>query len=411
MLLKELNLPDIEKYALPVSAPGQLIGEATRNLGKWVRDLMKKNPDNFLLFCPDETNSNRFNNVFEVTDRRYLGEVLDSDENLAADGRVFEVLSEHLCQGWLEGYLLSGRHGFFPCYEAFALIIDSMLNQHAKWLKACGELPWRKSVASLNYLLTSHAWRQDHNGYSHQGPGFIESVLQKKSSVARIYLPPDANTLLCITERCFKSKDKVNLIVAGKQPMPQWLNFKEAKKHCDKGAGIWNFASNDGGDPDLIFAAAGDTPTFESLAAIWLLRKSIPEIKIRFVNIVDLFSLEPREIHPHGLTEKEYETLFGSKTPVIFAFHGHPRVIHELTYKRDNNAQMHVHGYIEEGTTTTPFDMVVCNRMSRYDLAINALHRCAKFEDVALIKEWEGDLKKHKKFIVEHGVDMPEVSK
>jgi len=411
LILKELSLPAIDEYAISIETPGATIGEATRQMGKWVSQIMVSNPNNFLLFCPDETNSNRFGNAFDITTRRYLGKTLESDESLGADGRVFEVLSEHLCQGWLEGYLLTGRHGLFPCYEAFALIIDSMLNQHAKWLKACKELPWRKPISSLNYVLTSHAWRQDHNGYSHQGPGFIESVLQKKGSVARIYLPVDANTLLAVAEHCFQTKDMINLIVAGKQPMPQWLSLKEARAHCAQGIGIWDFASTKG-EPDLIMACAGDTPTLETLAATWLIRKEFPDLNVRVINVIDLFTLETHDIHSHGLDKEDYEALFGSDIPVIFAFHGHPRVIHELTYKRANNHHFHVHGYIEEGTTTTPFDMVVCNRMSRYHLAINALHRCPKVKSFAgdTIAKFQETLVRHKAYIQKHGVDLPEVT-
>ncbi|MCB1080953.1 MAG: phosphoketolase family protein, partial [Chlamydiia bacterium] len=397
LLLKELKLPDYTQYAVSVPKPGSVRGEATRELGKLVRDIMKENPDNFRLFCPDETNSNRLNHVFEVTGRTYLGEILTSDEDLAHDGRVMEVLSEHLCQGWLEGYLLTGRHGLFPCYEAFALIVDSMLNQHGKWLKACLELPWRKPIPSLNYLLTSHAWRQDHNGFSHQGPGFIESVMQKKATVARIYLPPDANTLLAVSSHCLKSKNYINLIISGKQPMPQWLTMKEAKAHTEKGASVWEWAS-DQGEPDLVLAAAGDTPTQEILAAVSILKKRFPELKIRVVNVVDLFTLIPHARHPHGFDDETFEALFTKDKPVIFAFHGHPRVIHELIYSRENPHRFHVRGYIEEGTTTTPFDMVVCNHMSRFHLAMEALHRTPKMKSVAgdFIDTCKKTLEKHK---------------
>ncbi|WP_420420704.1 phosphoketolase [Simkania sp.] len=411
LLLKELSIPETANYEVKVSSPGSVIAEATRELGKLVRDIMKENGNNFRVFCPDETNSNRFNHVFEVTGRTYLGEIFDSDDDLSNEGRVMEVLSEHLCQGWLEGYLLTGRHGIFPCYEAFALIVDSMLNQHGKWLKACQELPWRKPIASLNYLLTSHAWRQDHNGYSHQGPGFIESVMQKKCSIARIYLPPDANCLLEVGKHCLESKNYINLIVSGKQPMPQWLNMKQAKEHCTKGASIWDWASNDQGHPDVIMASAGDTPTLETLAAISILRKKFPDLKIRMVNVVDLFTLMPHSRHPHGFDEETFESLFGSDTPVIFAFHGHPRVIHELTYKRSHPHRFHVRGYIEEGTTTTPFDMVVCNQMSRFHLAVEALHHLPHMKSVAgdFITECKQKLDDHKVYIYEHGEDIPEV--
>lgn len=412
-LMKPLILPDFRKYALDVKEPGSVIGEATRELGKFVRDIFTLNEknQNFRLFCPDETNSNRFSHVFDVTDRMYLGQIFDYDDHLSNEGRVMEVLSEHMCQGWLEGYLLSGRHGIFPCYEAFALIVDSMLNQHAKWLKACNELPWRKPISSLNYLLTSHAWRQDHNGYSHQGPGFIESIMQKKAHVARIYLPPDANCLLSVGNHCLGSQNMVNLIVSGKQPMPQWLSMPEAEKHCSKGLSIWDFASNDAGNPDVVMATAGDTPTLEMLAAISYLRQAFPDLKIRMINVVDLFTLEPHTIHPHGLDQTAFADLFTEDKPVIFGFHGHPRVIHELVYKRPNGERFHVHGYIEEGTTTTPFDMVVCNLMSRFHLAKSALHHIPylKSKTDAFMQMCDEKLAEHKKYIQIHGEDMPEI--
>jgi len=410
LLMKDLKIPDFTQYAVKVPNPGSVIGEATRELGKLLRDIMRGNPDNFRLFCPDETNSNRLNHVFEVTGRTYLGDILDSDESLAHDGRVMEVLSEHLCQGWLEGYLLTGRHGIFPCYEAFALIVDSMLNQHGKWLKACRELPWRKPIPSLNYLLTSHAWRQDHNGFSHQGPGFIESVMQKKSTVARIYLPPDANCLLAMGSHCLKSKNYINLIISGKQPMPQWLNMKDAKAHCEKGSSVWEWASDEG-EPDVVMAAGGDTPTLETMAAVSILKKHFPDLKIRVINVVDLFTLIPHVRHPHGFDEETFEALFTNDKPVIFAFHGHPRVIHELIYARENPHRFHVRGYIEEGTTTTPFDMVVCNHMSRFHLAMEVLHRTPKMKSIAgdFIEECKKTLEKHKSYIYEYGEDLPEV--
>lgn len=411
LLRKDLKLPDFREYAIDVPSPGAVTGEATRQLGKYTRDLMVKNPDNFRLFCPDETNSNRFNNVFDVTGRMYQGKIFDFDDSLSHEGRVMEVLSEHLCQGWLEGYLLSGRHGIFPCYEAFAMIIDSMVNQHGKWLKACEELPWRKPISSLNYLLTSHAWRQDHNGYSHQGPGFIESILQKKADIARIYLPPDANCLLSMGNHCIKSKNYINLIVAGKQPMPQWLNMEEAEKHCTEGISSWKWASSDKGLPDLIMASAGDVPTLEILAAISILREEFPNLKIKMINVVDLFTLLPKEDHSHGISASDFEKLFTKTTPVVFAFHGHPRVIHELVYKRPNDKRFHVHGYLEEGTTTTPFDMTVCNKMSRFHLAMNAINRLPHMQSQAkkFIEKCEEKLKKHKEYIQEHGEDMPEI--
>ena len=411
LLLKELKFPNYKQYALDIRSPGATEGEATRELGKFVRDIMKENGDNFRVFCPDETNSNRLNHLFEVSKRMFIGELQEGDEDLSSDGRVMEVLSEHLCQGWLEGYLLTGRHGLFPCYEAFALIVDSMLNQHCKWLKACLELPWRKPIASLNYLLTSHAWRQDHNGYSHQGPGFIESVMQKKSSVARIYLPPDTNSLLSIADHCFRSKNYVNLIIAGKQPMPQWLDMESAIEHCQKGVSNWEWASNDHGNPDVIFAAAGDIPTLEMLAAVQYLREGFPDLQYRVINVIDLFTLIPNHDHPHGLDEKSFDQLFTKDKPVIFAFHGHPKVIHELVYHRKNPERFHVQGYLEEGTTTTPFDMVVCNKMSRFHLAMKALQYIPrlKADSGDFIEECERKLKKHQSYIFEHGEDMPEV--
>jgi xylulose-5-phosphate/fructose-6-phosphate phosphoketolase len=403
ILLKDLALPDYRPYGIEVTAPGAVTGEATRELGKWLRDVMVENRDNFRVMCPDETASNRLTALFEVTNRMYLGDVLPSDDHLADDGRVMEVLSEHLCQGWLEGYLLTGRHGMFPCYEAFALIVDSMLNQHAKWLKACRELPWRKPIASLNYLLTSHAWRQDHNGYSHQGPGFIESVLEKKATVARIYLPPDANCLLSVADHCLRSRDYVNLIVAGKQPMPQWLTMDQAHAHCSLGASRWDWASSPGA-PELVLAAAGDTPTLEILAARRLLEKAAPDVRVQMVNVVDLTVLMPKEVHPHGLDERDYIHLFPEKVPVVFAFHGHPRVIDELVYDRPGG-RFTVRGYVEEGTTTTPFDMVVCNRMSRFHLATEAMRLLGRDPD----PKWQETLVEHKKYIHAHGEDLPEI--
>lgn len=411
VLRKDLKMPDFGLYGLKVTAPGSEKGEATRELGKFVRDIMKENEDNFRVFCPDETNSNRLNHLFDVTDRMFVGEDKEGDESLSSKGRVMEVLSEHLCQGWLEGYLLTGRHGLFPCYEAFALIVDSMLNQHGKWLKACLELPWRQPIASLNYLLTSHAWRQDHNGYSHQGPGFIESVLQKKSQIARIYLPPDANCLLATADHCLRSKNYINLIIAGKQPMPQWLDMPSAIEHCKRGISHWDWASNDGGDPDVIFAAAGDTPTLETMAAVEKLNRHFPDLKIRVINVVDLFTLLRNDDHPHGLDDETFNGLFTVDKPVIFSFHGHPRVIHELKYRRPNPDRFHVGGYIEEGTTTTPFDMVVCNEISRYHLMMKALKFIPRLKAEAgdFFEHCDRVLKRHKAYIREHGEDMPEI--
>ena len=413
LLLKDLNLPDYTKYAADVPSPGAVIGEATRELGKYLRDVFKLNEaeHNFRLFCPDETNSNRLNHVFEATGRTYLGEVLDSDEDLSADGRVMEVLSEHLCEGWLEGYLLTGRHGLFPCYEAFIQVVDSMVSQHAKWIKVCNELPWRKPIASLNLLLTSHAWRQDHNGYSHQGPGFIETLLEKRGSVARIYLPPDTNCLLSVADHCLRSRNYVNLIIAGKQPEPQWLDMPAAQEHCARGASAWEWASNDEGSPDVILAAAGDAPTLEVLAATSLLRQLLPELRVRVVNVVDLFALIAHRDHPHGFDERSFSELFTETTPVVFAFHGYPRVIHQLVYRRPNPGRFHVRGYIEEGTTTTPFDMVVSNGMSRFQLAIEALHHAPRLQSRAggIIAQFQEKLAEHETYVREHGEDLPEV--
>jgi xylulose-5-phosphate/fructose-6-phosphate phosphoketolase len=413
LLLRPLELPDVGPYAVDVRRPGATLGEATRELGKYLRDVFKLNEAgrNFRIVCPDETTSNRLDAVFEVTGRTHLGPVLPTDDHLAVDGRVMEVLSEHMCQGWLEGYLLTGRHGLFPSYEAFALIVDSMVNQHAKWLAACEEVPWRKPVASLNYLLTSHAWRQDHNGFSHQGPGFIESIITKRSSAARIYLPPDANCLLSVMDHCLRSTNYVNLVIADKQPMPQWLDMNAARAHCARGASVWEWASNDEGRPDVVLAAAGDVPTQEILAAVWLLRRGLPELRVRVVNVVDLLTLMPRADHPHGLDAVAFGELFTESAPVVFAFHGHPRVIHELAYRRPDSPRFHVRGYIERGTTTTPFDMVVCNKMSRYHLAIEALHRTPKVQSWAgaLIAQFEKALLEHAAHIREHGQDMPEV--
>ena len=411
LLKKKLKMPDYRDYALDVPEPGAVIGEATRELGKFIRDIFKNNPDNFRLFCPDETNSNRFNHVFDVTGRMYLGKIFDYDDALSHEGRVMEVLSEHLCQGWLEGYLLTGRHGIFPCYEAFALIIDSMATQHAKWLKACRELPWRKPIASLNYLLTSHVWRQDHNGFSHQGPGFIDTIIQQKPATARIYLPPDANCLLTVSNHCLNSEGYINLMIAGKQPSPQWLSMKEAEEHCKKGISTWKWASNDRGSPDVVFASCGDVPTMETLAAINHLEREFPNLQIRMVNVVDLFTLIPNEVHTHGLTDDAFNQLFTKSAPVIFAFHGHPRIIHELVYRRANQERFHVHGFIGEGTTTTPFDMVVSNKISRLHLAMNAVFRIPHMESKAkkFIAMCEEKLKEHRKYVDENGQDMPEI--
>jgi len=413
-LLVALDLPDFTDYALDIHEPGAQIAESTRVMGTFLRDIFRKNDHqkNFRIFCPDETNSNRLNEVFEVTNRCSVGKIIDIDDHIAPDGRVMEVLSEHMCQGWLEGYLLTGRHGLFPCYEAFATIVDSMLSQHAKWLKMCSEIPWRVPISSLNYLLTSHAWRQDHNGYSHQGPGFIDSLMSKKSSVVRIYLPPDANCLLWVADHCLRTRGYINLIVAGKQPELQWLDMDSARKHCSKGVSVWEWASNDKGEePDVVLGCAGDVPTLETIAAAWLLRKHIPELRTRVVNVVDLMTLHLHRDHPHGLDESSFRDMFTDTVPVVFAFHGYPRVIHELVYRRPEAERFHVQGYIEEGTTTTPFDMVVCNGMSRYHLAIEVLHRVGRMQSRSgdLINYFNEKLDEHRRYVPIHGEDMPEI--
>jgi len=413
-LLKELVLPDFNKYAVKVNEPGVEISEATRNLGKYLREIFVLNETNrnFRLFSPDETSSNRLESVFEVTDRCFMEKIFPNDDHLSQNGRVMEVLSEHLCQGWLEGYLLTGRHGLFPCYEAFVTIIDSMFNQHAKWIKSANEISWRKPIASLNYLVTSHSWRQDHNGYSHQGPGFIDTVVNKKSTVIRIYLPPDSNTLLAVMDHCLQSKNYVNLVVAGKQPQLQWLDMPAAIAHCKQGASVWEWASNDNGnEPDIVLACAGDVPTLETVAAACLLRRHLPELKVRVVNVVDLMSLSPKASHPHGLNEKIFESLFTSSAHVIFAFHGYVRIIHDLVHGRPDPSRFHVRGFMEEGTTTTPFDMVVLNNMSRFQLAAEAVRRAPFISEkaIAFIEYCENKLKEHKKYIYENLDDMPEI--
>jgi xylulose-5-phosphate/fructose-6-phosphate phosphoketolase len=413
-LLIDLKLPDFTVYAVDVSSPGTVRAEATRDLGRYLRDVFEKNEadQNFRLFCPDETSSNRLDAVFEVTNRCSVRRIIESDDHIAPDGRVMEVLSEHLCQGWLEGYLLAGRHGLFPCYEAFVTIVDSMLNQHAKWLKTSRELSWRHPVSSLNYLLTSHAWRQDHNGYSHQGPGFMDTVINKKSTIVRIYLPPDANCLLSVVDHCLRSRDYVNVIVAGKQPELQWLDMDAARRHCARGASVWSWAGNDeGGDPDVVLACAGDVPTLEAVAAAWLLRKHLPELRLRVVNVVDLMVLSPPAYHPHGMDPEGFLEMFTESAPVIFAFHGYRRMIHDLVHGRPNPERFHVRGYMEEGTTTTPFDMVVVNGISRYHLAMEALRRVPRFQSQAmrLIEYFESKLMEHHLYIQEHLEDMPEI--
>jgi xylulose-5-phosphate/fructose-6-phosphate phosphoketolase len=376
LLLRDLDLPDFRDYAVAVAVPGTGATEATRVLGGYLRDVITRNPGSFRLLGPDETASNRLQAVFEVTDRAFDGEIVEGDDHLAPDGRVMEVLSEHLCQGWLEGYLLTGRHGLFNCYEAFIHIVDSMFNQHAKWLKVSREIPWRRPIASLNYLLSSLVWRQDHNGFSHQDPGFIDHVVNKKAEIIRVYLPPDANTLLSVADHCLRSRDYVNVIVAGKQPAPDWLDADAAVIHCARGAGIWEWASNDtGGEPDVVLACCGDIPTLEVLAATDLLRRHLPELTVRVVNVVDLMRLQPETEHPHGMSDAEFDALFTVTRPVIFAYHGYPWLIHRLTYRRHGHENWHVRGYKEEGTTTTPFDMVMLNDLDRYHLVIDVIDR------------------------------------
>ena len=414
VLLRDLDLPDFRDYAITVPAPGSITAEATRVTGAFLRDVMKLSSDarNFRIFGPDETTSNRLSAVFEVTDRAFMGDILDSDVQLSPDGRVMEVLSEHLCQGWLEGYLLTGRHGFFSCYEAFIHVIDSMFNQHAKWLKVSREIPWRQPIASLTYLLTSHVWQQDHNGFSHQDPGFIDHVANKKADIIRVYLPPDANTLLSVVDHCLRSRHYVNVIVAGKAPALQWLDREAAIKHCDAGLGIWQWASNDAGSqPDVVMACAGDVPTLETLAAVALLREHLPELKIRVINVVDLMALQPQSEHPHGLSDADFDLLFTSDKPIVFAYHGYPSLIHQLTYRRTNHANLHVRGYKEEGTTTTPFDMAVLNDIDRFHLASDVIARVPDLGSrAAYLSQFIRDkLGEHDQYIRRHGEDMPEI--
>jgi xylulose-5-phosphate/fructose-6-phosphate phosphoketolase len=414
LLLRELKLPDFRDYAVEVPKPGMVSAEATRVMGRFLRDVMKLNQDsrNFRVFGPDETASNRLSALFEATDRTWLADTLPEDDHLSPDGRVMEILSEHTCQGWLEGYLLTGRHGLFNTYEAFVHIVDSMFNQHAKWLKVSHEIPWRAPIASLNYLLSSHVWRQDHNGFSHQDPGFIDHVVNKKAEIIRVYLPPDANTLLSVTDHCLRSRDYVNVIVAGKQPALQYLTMDQAIKHCAAGIGIWEWASNDqGAEPDVVMACAGDVPTLETLAAVALLRQYFPELKVRVVNVVDLMKLQPHTEHPHGLSDKEFDVIFTTEKPIIFAYHGYPWLIHRLTYRRTNHDNLHVRGYKEEGTTTTPFDMVVRNDMDRFHLVEDVIDRVPKLGyHAAYAKQAIRDkLIDHQAYITQHGEDMPEI--
>ncbi|HEU4853987.1 MAG TPA: phosphoketolase family protein, partial [Nitrosospira sp.] len=414
LLLKELEMPDFRSYAVDVPVPGTEVREATREMGKFLRDVMKLNLDscNFRVMGPDETSSNRLGALFDVTARTWVAQKLPEDEHLSPDGRVMEILSEHICQGWLEGYLLTGRHGLFSCYEAFIHIVDSMFNQHAKWLKVSKEIPWRRPIASLNYLLTSHVWRQDHNGFSHQDPGFIDHVVNKKASIIRVYLPPDANTLLYITDKCLRSQNFINVIVAGKQPALQWLDMDAAIKHSSAGIGIWGWASNDQeGKPDVVLACAGDIPTLETLAAVDLLRRHAPGLKIRVVNIVDLMTLQPQSEHPDGLSDWDFDTLFTTNKPIIFAYHGYPWLIHRLTYRRTNHPNLHVRGYKEEGTTTTPFDMTVLNDLDRFHLVMDVVDRVPKLSSKgAYLKQLMRDkLIDHKHYIRQYGEDMPEI--
>jgi xylulose-5-phosphate/fructose-6-phosphate phosphoketolase len=413
-LLRELKMPGFREYAVNVPSPGAVTAEATRVTGTFVRDVMTLNLEqcNFRVFGPDETESNRLGAVFEATDRVFMGELKSSDSQISPEGRVMEVLSEHLCQGWLEGYLLTGRHGLFSCYEAFIHIVDSMFNQHAKWLKVTRDLAWRHPIASLNYLLTSHVWRQDHNGFSHQDPGFIDHVVNKKADVIRVYLPPDANTLLSVIDHCLRSRNYINVIVAGKQPAPQWLDIDDAVKHCSAGMSNWSWASNDqGGEPDVVMACAGDVPTLETLAAVDLLREHAPELKVRVVNVVDLMSLQSPTQHPHGLHDVEFDALFTRDKPVIFAYHGYPSLVHRLAYRRTNHANLHVHGYNEEGTTTTPFDMAVLNKIDRLHLVKAVVDRVPGLQSKAafLTALMDEKLLDHKRYIERYGDDLPEI--
>jgi xylulose-5-phosphate/fructose-6-phosphate phosphoketolase len=414
LLLQDLKLPDFRNYAVKVPKPGTVFEESTRILGGFLRDILKENEGNknFRIMGPDETASNRLSAVFEVTDRVSTAIVYPNDENVSPEGRVMEVLSEHMCEGWLEGYLLTGRHGFFSCYEAFIHIVTSMFNQHAKWLEATRHIPWRKPIASLNYLLTSHVWRQDHNGFSHQDPGFLDHMVNKKPEVVRAYLPPDANTLLSMADHCLRSRNYVNVIIAGKQPELQWLDMESAIRHCKAGIGIWEWASNDKGDPDVVMACAGDVATLEIMAATSLLRRHVPEMRIRVVNVVDLMTLQPATEHPHGLPDEEFNRIFTTDKPIIFAYHGYPWLIHRLSYRRKNHDNMHVRGYKEEGTTTTPFDMVVRNNMDRFQLAMDAIRRVSRVKESSdqAIQLFKKKLVEHEEYIRVHGEDLPEVS-
>jgi xylulose-5-phosphate/fructose-6-phosphate phosphoketolase len=412
LLLKDLDLPGFRQYAVDVPAPGVVQAEDTRVLGKFLRDVVKRNMRNFRMFGPDETLSNRLGAVFEVSPRQWMADLEPNDEFLAREGRTLEILSEHQCQGWLEGYLLTGRHGLLNSYEAFIHIVDSMFNQHAKWLKVTLDMPWRRKIASLNYLLASHVWRQDHNGFTHQDPGFIDHVVNKKAEIIRVYLPPDANCLLSVMDHCLRSRHYVNVVVAGKHAAPQWLDMDSAVRHCTAGIGIWDWASNDdGSEPDVVMACAGDVPTLETLAATAILRRGIPDLKIRVVNIVDLMKLQPSSEHPHGLPDKEFDVLFTRDKPIIFAYHGYPWLIHRLTYRRTNHANLHVRGYKEEGTITTPFDMAVLNDMDRFHLARDVIERLPQLgaRSAYLMQELRDKLIDHRQYIVTYGEDLPEV--
>ncbi len=411
-VLRDLALPDHRTYAVALPAPGAAAAEATRVAGGYLRDVMALNLEshNFRVVGPDETASNRLGALFETTDRAWMAERLPDDDHLGPNGRVMEILSEHTCQGWLEGYLLTGRHGLFSCYEAFIHIVDSMFNQHAKWLKVCREVPWRKPIASLNYLLTSHVWRQDHNGFSHQDPGFIDLVVNKKAEVIRVYLPPDANTLLSVMDHCLRSRNYVNVIIAGKQNQAQWLDMDAASRHCAAGAGVWEWASQGSGDPDLVMGCCGDVPTLETLAAVDILRRRAPELKVRVVNVVDLMALQPPEEHPHGLTDEDFDALFTKDRPILFAFHGYPWLIHRLTYRRGNHGNLHVRGYKEEGTTTTPFDMAVRNEIDRFHLVCDVVKRVPSMRSGSDLEAFaRAKLTEHDGYIREHGDDMPEI--
>ena len=415
-LLRDLRMPDFRDYAVEVTEHGGKDGQDMTELGKFIRDIFALNEEakNFRIFGPDETTSNRLGAVFEVENRDWNAETLEIDDHLAPNGRVMDsMLSEHMCEGWLEGYLLTGRHGFFATYEAFARIIDSMAAQHAKWLKVCNQLPWREEIASLNLIMASTVWQQDHNGFTHQDPGFMDHIANKKADVVRLYLPPDANCLLSTFDHCIRSRNYVNVIVASKHPRPQWLTMAEAVQHCTQGIGIWDWASNDQGqEPDVVFACAGETPTLEALAAVSILHEELPDVKVRFINVVDLFKLQPHNEHPHGLSDADYDLLFTTDKPVIFAFHGYPSLVHELTYRRHNNRLMHVRGYKEEGTITTPFDVRVQNDIDRFHLVIEALRHLPQLGNrgAYLYQKMRNKLVQHKQFIHEYGVDLPEVS-